>query len=257
MSAEDYARWVLAPTLPERPTEPQSSYFVCGTPRSGSWLLCGLLAGTGIAGRPHEYFWRDTEEAARRAWGVTSFSDYLQSVLAAGTGANGVFGAKLMWAYVTDFVGKLRRLAGATSAGDRELFEQFFPRPRFVWVRRDDVVAQAVSWARAIQTGYWHHWDTAGPKAEPRFDFDQIDALVREAGAHDAEWRRWFAENRISPLELRFEDLVEDQAIMTRQVLAFLELDLSGDSLVAAQTVRSGDALNAEWAARYRGLKGV
>ena len=32
------------------------SYLVCATERSGSTLLCELLAGTGVAGRPEEYF---------------------------------------------------------------------------------------------------------------------------------------------------------------------------------------------------------
>ena len=39
----------------------QSPYVVCATPRSGSTLLCELLAGTGVAGQPEEYFehlWR-------------------------------------------------------------------------------------------------------------------------------------------------------------------------------------------------------
>ena len=34
------------------------SYVVCATPRSGSTLLCALLAGTGVAGNPEEYFER-------------------------------------------------------------------------------------------------------------------------------------------------------------------------------------------------------
>ena len=34
------------------------SYLVCATPRSGSTLLCALLEGTGVAGRPKEYFER-------------------------------------------------------------------------------------------------------------------------------------------------------------------------------------------------------
>src|SRR5919197_996612 len=86
---EEYAEWVLRPQLPERPTRPRSSYFICGTPRSGSWLLAGLLASTGVAGRPHEWFWRDTEEANRRAWGILSFSDYVAHVHDAGTTSNG------------------------------------------------------------------------------------------------------------------------------------------------------------------------
>ncbi|HMF66717.1 MAG TPA: Stf0 family sulfotransferase, partial [Phyllobacterium sp.] len=32
------------------------SYVICGTPRSGSTLLCDLLESTGIAGRPASYF---------------------------------------------------------------------------------------------------------------------------------------------------------------------------------------------------------
>src|SRR4051795_3097720 len=34
------------------------SLLVCGTPRSGSTLLCALLDGTGVAGRPQEFFER-------------------------------------------------------------------------------------------------------------------------------------------------------------------------------------------------------
>jgi LPS sulfotransferase NodH len=42
---------------PDTP-DTESSYLVCGTPRSGTSLLCRLLAATGVAGRPEEYFWR-------------------------------------------------------------------------------------------------------------------------------------------------------------------------------------------------------
>ena len=34
------------------------SLLVCATPRSGSTLLCALLEGTGVAGRPQEFFER-------------------------------------------------------------------------------------------------------------------------------------------------------------------------------------------------------
>jgi trehalose 2-sulfotransferase len=35
---------------------PVRSYLVCATPRSGSTLVCQALKGTGVAGRPEEYF---------------------------------------------------------------------------------------------------------------------------------------------------------------------------------------------------------
>jgi LPS sulfotransferase NodH len=46
-------------TLPSIPMgKVIKSYVVCATPRSGGTLVCALLAGTGAAGRPEEYFER-------------------------------------------------------------------------------------------------------------------------------------------------------------------------------------------------------
>jgi LPS sulfotransferase NodH len=250
-----YAQWVLAPSLPEFPTQPTSSYFLCGTPRGGTWLLAGLLDSTGVAGHPHEYFWWDTEEANQARWGVSSFSDYLRHVKEVGTTENGVFGAKLMWGYMAHFLDKLRNLSDEQVVGDRALVERFFPKPRFVLVWREDVAAQAVSWAKALQTGRWHHWDSPSTEVEPRFDSDQIDALAHEATTDDAAWRRWFAENRIDAFQVRHEDLVEDMDGVTRRVLAFLEIAPPPGSAVTAQTVKAGNAQNREWVARYLGLR--
>lgn len=243
---EDYAEWVLHPDLPEQPAHAQSSYFVCGTPRSGTWLLCGLLASTGVAGRPHEWFWRDTESANWRAWGVTGFSDYVARVRDAGTTPNGVFGSKVMWGYFGDLLARLRGPDGRSASA----IERHFPSPRFVWLRREDVAAQAVSWAKAIQTGVWHHWDTPDPDADPVFDREQIAVLAREAAAHDAAWQGWFATNRIEPFVARFEDLVADTVGMTRSVLKYLGIDADG-IVISELTVETSDSLSAEWLARY------
>lgn len=249
MSLESYAAWVLRPRLPARPIPPSRSCFVCGTPRSGSWLLCGLLASTGVAGRPHEWFWRETEDANCHAWRISSFADYLARVRDAGTTPNGVFGSKLMWAYLPDLLARLRQLGGAPS--DRALIARQFPSPRFVWVRRDDIVAQAVSWAKAIQTGLWHHWDGRDAATVPAYDAAQLDALVREAAAHDASWSAWFEANEIEPLVVRFESLLADSVGATCGVLDFLGV-AAGAAPISELTVQASDSVNDEWIARYR-----
>ena len=94
----EYARWVLEPQLPARPAKPRVSCLICAAPRSGSWLLSGLLHSTGVAGRPHEYFYSETEAANRRNWGISTATDYLDRVLEVGTTSNGVFACKLTWA---------------------------------------------------------------------------------------------------------------------------------------------------------------
>jgi LPS sulfotransferase NodH len=65
--------------------------------RSGTSLLCGLLAGTGMAGHPEEYFWRGDEPVWSERWGVSRFADYLRAAIAHGSTPYGVFGAKIMW----------------------------------------------------------------------------------------------------------------------------------------------------------------
>jgi LPS sulfotransferase NodH len=247
---DDYAEWVLHPELPTLPTRPRSSYFICGTPRSGSWFLAGLLASTGVAGRPHEWFFKDTEEANRRAWGVSHFSDYLGRVRDAGTTPNGVFGSKLMWGQMEELVTRLgQRGEGPT---DRSLIERHFAHPRFVWIWREDVAAQAVSWAKAIQTGRWHHWNASDPSAVLVYDREQIEALAREVVDTNARWRTWFAANEIQPLAVRFEDLVASRIALTREVLEYLGIALQRIA-VAERTIKTSDYINAEWLGRYRG----
>jgi trehalose 2-sulfotransferase len=205
-----YADWVRNPSLPAARTQPRASYVICTTPRSGSWLLCGLLASTGVAGRPHEWFLEAVEDTAGREWGARDFSEYVRLVQHAGTTPNGVFGAKVMWASFEHLLERLRHIDG--NAPDERLIERRFQKPRFVWLHRDDSEAQAASWARAIQTGVWAHWDTptAPAAAETPLDSEQVAALAAVARAHNEAWQGWFESHHIEPIDLRFEDLVTD-----------------------------------------------
>lgn len=217
---------------------PHSSCFVCATPRSGTQLLTGLLKSTGIAGRPEEYFWRDGR-------GVPETDAELAAILEQGMTPNGVFGAKVMW---RSFVDLLRVLASLGLS-----LEGLYPNLRFVWLRREGVVAEAVSHLKAIQTQEWFAGDRRKPSREARFDAGAIDQLVREVIEDNRGWESWFPENDVDPFVVRYEDLFADHIGVTQRVLAFLGLP-RGVS-VQAQTQRQTDALNAEWIARYRRLR--
>jgi trehalose 2-sulfotransferase len=233
---------------------PSTSYFVCGTPRAGTSLLTGLLKGTGIAGRPEEYFWRDDMPFWAKRWNTSTFAEYLPAAIRGGTTSNGVFGAKLMWGYMDDFLGRLRALTGADAGSDRALIEGVFSHSAFIWVWRADVVVQAVSWAKAIQTGVWYDHPGAAPRAHARFDFDQIESLAHEAAEHNRAWRRWFTANQIVPFAVRYEDLVSDKVGLARRVFAFLGLEASERVSIVEQTRRQSGALNDEWVRRFRQL---
>jgi LPS sulfotransferase NodH len=234
---------------------PTSSLAICALPRTGSSLLGALLHSSGAVGWPGEWFWRDDRERLSREWHVIRFDDYLARVLDSGTGANGVFAVKLMWGYVHELLFELRRLARDYDADDLAVLRRFFPDPGFVWLRREDFVAQAVSWAKAAQTDQWAAHQQ--PQREPEFAFEQVDALYQLARVHDGCWRRWFAEQRIEPHAVVYEELAAEPEPVAREVLSWLGLEPVLPLAVPPDLTPQADELSAEWAARYRELAGL
>ncbi|MFG1832046.1 Stf0 family sulfotransferase [Micromonospora chersina] len=237
------------------------AYFLCAVPRTGSSLLCGLLATTGVAGRPEAYFRVPDEPLWAARWGLPAgewhYRDYVRAALAAGRTGNGVFGAKLMWGTLDRVVEGLAAGHPELAGADDALLRRAFGRTAFVHLRRDDVLAQAVSWLRAEQTGRWTDTapdavDAAGPvTGEPRYDPDGIDELLRTIAAHQAAWDGWFARYGITPHRVRYEDLAADPVGVTRGVLDALGLPSVGVP-VRPRHARQADVLNAEWIARHR-----
>jgi trehalose 2-sulfotransferase len=254
---------------------PRAAYLLCATPRSGSTLLCDLLDATGVAGHPEEYF-----EALRGTGrprqpreyfeGVDDpelfellprsepplaeapFHERLADVVREATTPNGVFGAKVMWGYHDDLQSRLARLPALAPLDSAGRFARVLGDVRYVHVRREDVVAQAISLWRAVQTREWRAGDE-GEAPEPRYSFTGIDHLVQMLRAHDRRWRRWFAARAIVPLELRYEQVADDPGAA---VLATLELIGVASELAtpvpAPRLQRQSGAGSAEWAERYR-----
>src|SRR6201989_2488930 len=167
--------------------QPQRSYIVCATPRSGSTLVCHALADTGVSGRPEEYYEalrhsgrpRRPEEyflgvedqsirdhLGERAigsdppprsplWSRAAPDRYLEWVFEGGTPPNGIFGAKLMWGYFGDFVSLVRNIPAYRDVPLAELLPAVFPDLTFVRVVRANKVRQAVSLWKAVQTATW------------------------------------------------------------------------------------------------------
>jgi LPS sulfotransferase NodH len=247
----------------ERPGTPRTvpdvdSYLICATPRCGSTLLCGLLRSTGIASRPESYFRRDDLCDYADRWEVPQAADgvvdttYVRAAVAAGRTTNGVFGARIMWGTMTELTDALRYAADGSTASDVELLTGAFGRLRFVHLRRDDTVAQAVSWARAEQTQFWHPGDRVAPGGQPpHFDRDLIGGLVDTITRHEAAWQAWFTHRGLVPHEVVYEDLATDPSDVTRTVLEFLGLDPSAGAPITVRNRRQADDLNADWISRF------
>lgn len=221
------------------------SYFVCSTPRTGSTMLAEALARSGMVGLATEIFNPVVAPHGRRV----RVGDYLVACTGKAR-RTGVFGIKLHWTHHELLIRLLRGLRGSSGLPDNRLVEAVFPRPRYVWLTREDEVAQAVSWYRAKTTRVW--LDDDQQLADPVFDYEAIDERFRLVREHNARWREWFEDNAVEPFAVTYEKLVSDPAAVARALVAHLDVGIAGEISVGPQTRRQADALNAEWASRYR-----
>jgi trehalose 2-sulfotransferase len=250
-------------------SDPIGAYLLCATPRTGSTLLCGLLGRTEIAGNPESYFREpDLLDRAQR-WdipiepdGTFSYRDFVRAAVVAGSTRNRVFGARVMWGTMELLVEGLR-VNDQSSDTDIDVLHGTFGRTLLIHLQREDVVAQAVSWMKAEQTDIWLKTEEAdglrersavSPRREPSFDFDMLDGYVKLVRQHNAAWDDWFEAQGVTPLSVRYEDLVADTVGMTYSIIRRLGLDPTLGRVPAVSSYVQGDSLNEEWIERYRAL---
>ena len=208
---------------------PHRSYLVCSVQRAGSWLLCHALQDTGVLGIPAEYFHRGDEQVWRARWKTATEDGFLSVLRERPATANGVWGSKMMWNYFPDALARLRawpRLAVGPGASDPEVLAAAFPGLRYVWLRRDDKLRQAISWWRADATGQYALAGGEQPAPPPPFDPDAIGRLLRYAEACEAGWRGWFTAHSIAPFEIVYEDMTGDLATIVGELAAYLDVVL-------------------------------
>ena len=243
--------------------ETTDSYLICATPRTGSYLLCDALTATRVAGKPTEYLLPAYRSHWSDQWGVSTYRDYHDRVLAEGTTPNGVFGTKVHAAQLLDFLRRATGQARVCTEDRPAVVEAWFPRPRYIWLRRRDAVAQGVSWSKACQTRLW--WDTDAPPAPPlgvsapealRFDYGFIERSMYSLSDWDGVWRTFFDATGVVPLTVWYEDLVADYRASVDRVLHHLGVQLP-DGPEVRQPVfrRQADDTSAVWASRFARLE--
>lgn len=241
--------------------KPRISYVICTVQRSGSFLLCEALKNTGLAGNPEEYFlpgegWEGGWWA--RQHGVTSRAGYLRLVLEKGATANGVFGTKIMWNYFPKMIESLQELPGFQEMTPPQLVTSLFPNLHYIWIVRRDKVRQAVSWAKAGQTGIYAmtNGEIPVPKQEPSFDFQFIDLLYGLILEGEAGWRCFFEECGVQPFTVIYEDLVEAYEQTALQILEYLNVPYPENLVFGERRLqKQADAVNDAWVEKYIQMK--
>lgn len=242
------------------------SYVICTSPRSGSTLLCKLLAATGVAGNPASYFHGSSVDDWLDELGLTpdrsaSEANVLRMAFgeAARRGCNGtgVFGLRQQ----QQFFQPLREKLAVVCPGertDRARLESLFGPILFIHLSRADKLAQAVSYLKAEQTGLWHvaangsELERLAPHREPLYDFDAVKTCVEMMTAYDRKWEEWFRTEAIEPLRISYDELSADPAGTLRHVLRRLGLNGAAADGVEPGVRKLADSTNQDWMARYR-----
>jgi trehalose 2-sulfotransferase len=236
---------------------PRRCYAVCTIPRSGSNLLTDGLRDTRRAGMPKQFFLPKAESRYAAELGIDRDSDYaayVRGIVDTKITRNEVFGFKLMSWYLDDFLARLREAQGFgnSTTNDLELLRSVFPRLRFLRIVRRHKLRQALSTARALQTGLWKVQQGKSILREPEFDPDLIEQSLHEAERQDKLWDDFFGRIGIEPFEVEYEKLCQDYERTIRAVLNFLRIKLPAGARVGPPvTTRQADEISRVWEARF------
>lgn len=212
-------------------------YAICFVGRGGSNLLCEYLTSTGVLGRPLEYF----NAAGRRMFGDPGFPEepekQIDRILTSGATDNGIYGLKIS-------PGQFDVAAKAIP------WTTMLPDLAFVALRRRDLLGQAISMARAVQTGQWR--STMAAKTAPAYDGERIRECLRMVTRDYVRWDMYFARNGIDPLVLVYEDLVADPQSEVDKVARLF--GLGGRAPVKMELTEleiQRDAITEDWKLRF------
>ncbi|MER9657088.1 Stf0 family sulfotransferase [Mesorhizobium sp. M0152] len=241
-------------------------YILCGTPRTGSTLLCKLLASTKTAGDPHSFYRRQDVAEWAEEWNLSSRGTmselefqvaYLNAAIAAGKSGTGVFGLRLMRENLDELSAILEQIFPGLPS-DKARLEKAFGRIVYIHLSRGDKLAQAVSLIKAEQTGLWHvapdgtEIERVAPAKEPEYDFQRIKKEVAELGTYDAAWDIWFAEQGITPLRVGYERLSTNPAATLLDICEALGVHSPNAEDVRPGVAKLSDETSLDWMRRYQ-----
>lgn len=213
-------------------------YAICTEPRSGSTLLCRLLRSTGLLGQPTEFFNVDTMQ---NVWGIADYpldaDGQIEAITRLGATPNGVYGVKV---FARD---------AAANATARWL--ERLPSLALVYLERMDVLGQALSHVRALQTNRWVA--DSQELAIPQYSRHLINAELLRIVEANARWRYFFARNGLPVMHLFYEQITQEPQVAVDAIarrIGVSEPVPIEPSQFAELTVQRDD-LSDEWRARF------
>ncbi|AFZ44909.1 hypothetical protein PCC7418_2773 [Halothece sp. PCC 7418] len=214
-------------------------YIICYTPRSGSHLLGHTLKQTNVLGFPLEYFNPVNLPEWQKRFGTEGILDTYREIQRHRTSPNGCFGCKLSYRQFKKIM-------------QRHKFEDFFSSNcKFIFVRRRDLIAQAVSLAKMWTTG--SAISSVNPTQEPIYNRQLIEKACELIARENACWEILFARRRCQYIEVYYEDFAKDLNLTVSDVTSFLNIEIPRDFKVSASSLpeKQRDKINQIWKEKF------
>ena len=249
--------------------------MVLASQRSGSTLLVESLRATGVAGEPQEFFQylpATSQSPQPREWfadvkdesilslldpldvGTPDLApaeiwrDYIRTV---GRTPNGIWGGKLMWNQTPLLLNRAKNLPNRSGDGLLAAIRDVVGEdPLLIHIHRPDVVSQAVSFWRAVQTRVWRGRPDPVRDARATYHAEAIAHVVKMLRAQEEGWHKWFAEEDVKPMEIPYPVLWRNLTEVVGNILE--ELGLDRRLAPAPVLERQADHRSDEWVERYR-----
>jgi len=231
--------------------------LIAFTMSCGSNFLCEHLRANGI-GDPVEYLQYPFGVANRQFYddlGVDygDFTGFLDALIE-NKSVNDIFSVKIAWDHKNAFLDAIKKIDSSIDS-----LEDFFPGARWLFLRRHDKVAQAISLWKAQKTGVWVAKNSSMPvKEKPEYKFSEILDSLMHILVEDLFWERYFYERKIDPLTLYYEDYVQNVKNAVLMVARYLgvseQLRLSEPNDIASvdAIVKQRDSYSEEIYRRFK-----
>jgi trehalose 2-sulfotransferase len=232
--------------LPPFSQAPRRNYIICSSPRCGSSLLCRLLRHTGHMGAPFEYINHEAhvQPLAHRLGLVSNDridpAAYLRGVQRIRTSPNGVFGLKTHYSHLVAIIRNPGIAAFVASAS-------------FIWIRRRDILGQAISLLKASQSWQWSLSEGEALSSDVAYSYEGITNALAIIQRENAGWEKFFYSTEILHFPVWYEDLVaETNAVCQAAYRLVLDEEWLGRfSLEQSKLTKQADSTTAEWKTRF------
>lgn len=231
--------------------KPLLSYAIITTPRSGSTYFCSLLQSTSMAGFPTEHLRQASATLALNC--RFDYARAMRIIAENRLSRNRVFGTKLIAHFLQNFEHADFDFPG--------FIGQSFSK--FIYLKRGDRVAQAVSAYLARQTNTWHlHHENKREGYEEKLKslvvseqmLEEINRQYKQLQSQEEYLEDFIDRYRISPFFVEYESLAQEPKRWIGDILKFLGIHHQPMDLdkMQAKTKVLSSSLSEEICEKYR-----